>query len=63
MFSKKYLKLYLLCISILIFISVLVIVLTPKKVFAREGNNINSIPTDWGQINANVYEAQQTTKQ
>lgn len=61
MFSKKYLKLYLIAITILIGISILAIAFMPTIVLAQENNN-TSISTNWGQLNAKIYEAQQITQ-
>ena len=61
MFNNKYLKLYLIAITILIGISILAIAFMPTIVLAQENNN-TGISTNWGQLNAQVFEAQQITK-
>ena len=61
MFSKKYLNLYLIALSILMGIFVLALAFTPTVAFAQENNNATP-STNWGQINAKIYEAQQITQ-
>ena len=58
---KTLFKFLVCCVSVLMGFSVLVIMFMPSVVFAREDDS-EDYPSNWGQLNAKIYEAQQITQ-
>ncbi len=58
---QKIIKLTGLIVGMVVFLYVMFLILTPAVVLASEGNNV-IYTYNWGQLNTQIYEAQQLTK-